>query len=161
MSACEGDVYGTSCAAPLTVANVKYVKFWPFLTLPNDRVHPPTWLYILDHESGMNSRKRLWIADMNIPASYHTMEHNFQKAPASILLQAYLQLSLFVLMGFLNLDLHCSEVAETFSHLRQLGLEIRNPLRFRITHLKRRTRILLLRSFDRRGMILIPRLSLW
>ena len=32
----EGDVYGTSCAAPLTVANVKNVKFFPFLAWPND-----------------------------------------------------------------------------------------------------------------------------
>ena len=119
---------------------------------------------VLDHESEMNREmEKNWsTAEMIlqiIPASYHTKEHNFQKAQASILLQAYWQLSLFVLMGFLNLDLHCSEVAETFSQLRQMGLEIGHPLRFRITHLKSRIGILLLRSFDRRGMILIPRLS--
>lgn len=40
--ASEGDVKGTSWAPPLTVANVKFVTFFPSLNAPNDCDQPPT-----------------------------------------------------------------------------------------------------------------------
>ena len=91
-----------------------------------------------------------------IPASCQTKGHNSQIAQTSILLQARWQLSLFVLVGFLHLDLHCSEIAQVFSQLGEWSSKETIEV---LTYLYRRIGIPLLRSLNRRGRILIPKFS--